>query len=124
MTYNPYENLPKVPSFEVSSDDVQEGEQLRLPHVSGIFGAGGEDVSPQLSWRGHPDQTKSFVVTVYDPDAPTASGFGHGALGDSRGETRSLVSGAGVEGGDRLPHGAFQLRNDPGLASFLGAAPP
>ena len=51
MNSNPYENLPKVPSFEVTSADVRDGEKMPLPYVSGIFGAGGEDISPQLSWR-------------------------------------------------------------------------
>ena len=80
MNYNPYENLPKVPSFEVTSTDVQDGEKMPLPQMSGIFGAGGEDISPQLSWHRFPEATKSFVVTVYDPDAPTASGFWHSGL--------------------------------------------
>jgi Raf kinase inhibitor-like YbhB/YbcL family protein len=69
--------LPEAASFEVASRDVKDGEKLSMPQVSGIFGAGGEDISPQLSWRGFPEGTKSFAVTVYDPDAPTASGFWH-----------------------------------------------
>ena len=60
---SPYDTLPTVPSFEVSSTDVKDGEALPTQQLSGIFGAGGEDISPQLSWSGFPSETKSFVVT-------------------------------------------------------------
>ncbi len=79
-TPDPYAALPKLPSFHLESSSFADGQALANPQVSGIMGAGGEDVSPQLSWSGFPDGTKSFAVTVYDPDAPTASGFWHWAV--------------------------------------------
>lgn len=125
MVYNPYEYLPQVASFHVTSTDIRDGEKLSLPQASGIFGAGGEDISPQLAWSGFPDGTKSFVVTMYDPDAPTASGFWHWAVVDIPGEMTGLARGAGdKEDGSSLPAGAFQLRHDGGVARFIGAAPP
>ena len=124
MAHDPYAELPAVPSFQLTSTDIRDGERMSMPQVSGIFGAGGEDVSPQLSWSGYPEGTKSFVVTVYDPDAPTGSGFWHWAVVDIPSGITQLASGAGDERGSGLPAGAFQLRNDAGLARYIGAGPP
>jgi len=121
---NPYDFLPQVPSFAVTSSDCTDGETLPMPHVSGVMGAGGEDRSPQLSWSGFPEGTKSFAVTVYDPDAPTASGFWHWAVANIPASVTDLPSGAGDKDSPQLPAGALQLRNDGGFAGYVGAAPP
>ena len=124
MARDPYEDLPKVPSFELTSPDIADGEALSMAQVSGLMGAGGEDLSPELSWSGFPEGTKSFAVTVYDPVAPTASGFWHWAVANIPVTTTSLARGAGDESATKLPAGAVQLANDASVRRYLGAAPP
>jgi Raf kinase inhibitor-like YbhB/YbcL family protein len=113
---NPYDLLPAAESFTVTSADVTDGRPLKDDQV-----AAAGDTSPQLSWEGAPEGTKSYVVTCFDPDAPTPSGFWHWALVDVPADVTSLDTGAAA--GD-LPGNAFHLRNDGGGAGFMGAAPP
>ncbi|MGG5172462.1 YbhB/YbcL family Raf kinase inhibitor-like protein [Pseudarthrobacter sp. J1738] len=122
--YDPYAALPAVAEFEVTSDDFNDGEVFGNAQVSGVFGAGGQDISPQLSWSGAPQGTRSFAVTILDPDAPTGCGFWHWLVANIPADTTSLPNGAGAQDGIALPHGAIQLRNDAGFHGFVGAAPP
>ncbi|MBP8534073.1 YbhB/YbcL family Raf kinase inhibitor-like protein [Streptomyces sp. MK37H] len=123
-TGTPYDRLPKVPSFRLTSTDVRDGERLPQAQYSGILKAGGNDTSPQLSWSRFPKDTQSFAVTVYDADAATGSGFWHWAVADLPASTTSLPTGAGAKNSTRLPQGAYQLPNDARMTRYLGAAPP
>ena len=113
---NPYDLLPRVGSFTVTSTDVTDGAPLKDDQV-----AAKGNTSPQLSWSGAPEGTKSYVVTCFDPDAPTPSGWWHWVLVDLPADVTSLETGAAA--GD-LPGKAFHVRNDGGGRGFLGAAPP
>src|ERR671922_1225257 len=91
---DPYEMLPKVPAFTLESTDIKS----KAPIAEDYAYAGGNR-SPQLSWRGAPAGAKSYVVTCFDPDAPTPSGFWHWVVVDLPASISSLPAGAGSKGG-------------------------
>jgi Raf kinase inhibitor-like YbhB/YbcL family protein len=119
MTLNdPFARLPEAGSFTLTSTSVVDGAPLAAEQMSG------QDISPQLSWTGAPADTESYAITVFDPDAPTGSGFWHWAVTDIPATVTHLPAGAGDDAGSLLPEGAVQLPNDARLARFIGAAPP
>ncbi|MGE0221091.1 YbhB/YbcL family Raf kinase inhibitor-like protein [Mycolicibacterium sp.] len=125
VDYNPYDYFrPDLPTFTLTSDSFSDGQQFGNDQVSGIMGAGGSDVSPQLSWSGFPEETRSFAVTVYDPDAPTVSGFWHWAVFNLPATVTELPAGVGDGSPSGFPGDAITLANDAGLPRYIGAAPP
>ncbi|SDS44158.1 YbhB/YbcL family Raf kinase inhibitor-like protein [Actinoplanes derwentensis] len=122
---NPFARLPEVSSFELKSSAAADNEALPLAQHSGAFGIpGGQDISPDLTWSGAPEGTKSFAVTVFDADAPSMSGFWHWAVFNLPATVTTLPAGAGDAVGSGLPQGAIQLPNDARLPQYIGAAPP
>ena len=100
--------LPSVPSFTLTSADLTE--QGRIPDIfTGIH----DNVSPALSWSGFPEQTQSFVVSCFDPDAPTMSGWWHWTIVDLDASVTSLERGAGASD-LQLDGAAFHLAGDSG----------
>ncbi len=116
---DPYSLLPRTESFELTSPDFADGDALPDTHSYG-----GANRSPALSWSGAPEGTKQFVVSCYDPDAPTPSGFWHWFAVGLPADVTSLAEDAGKSDGGSLPAGVAQLPNDFGTRDFGGAAPP
>lgn len=97
-------------TFTLKSTDV--GGQATEKQVSNSFGCTGQNLSPQLSWENAPAGTKSFAITMYDPDAPTGSGFWHWVVFDIPATTATLPTGAGDPSKGLLPAGAVQSMTD------------
>ena len=110
--------------FVLRSPSVAEQGTLPRDHVHHAMGAGGDNISPELAWSGAPAGTKSFALTMYDPDAPTGSGWWHWVVYDIPADAGGLPRGAGAAGGSALPKGAKQGRTDFGSKEYGGAAPP
>jgi hypothetical protein len=120
---DPYSLLPRVPSFTLTSTDIAEGEPL-----DPRFTVDGDNLSPALSWSAFPEGTKSFLVNLFDPDAPTPAGYWHWTLVDLPADVTSLATGAATTTGPAsllaLPEGSFQASSDGGTEGYEGAGPP
>jgi Raf kinase inhibitor-like YbhB/YbcL family protein len=120
MAPDPYDYLPPRPWFVVTSTDLVDDEEMPMTYVH--ESAGGQNVSPHLAWSGAPGGTKGYVVTCFDPDAPTGCGFWHWSVVDIPASVTELARGAGAH--DATLPGGFHARTDFGTAAYGGAAPP
>ena len=110
--------------FTLTSPDVRHGGTIANTHVFNSFGCTGGNRSPALSWSGAPAGTKSFAVTVYDPDAPTGSGWWHWVVFNIPASVNELPRNAGDAQGQGLPAGSIQSRTDFGKPGYGGPCPP
>lgn len=110
-------------AFRLQSPAVAPNSTLSNDQVYSGFGCSGRNISPALAWSGAPKGTRSFALTVYDPDAPTGSGWWHWLVYNIPASVSELATGAGSAGGT-LPAGALQGHTDFGTAGFGGACPP
>jgi len=108
----------------VTSAEVSDGAAIKDEQVANVFGCKGGNISPSLSWSGAPADTKSFAITVYDPDAPTGSGFWHWVVFDIPAKTTSIPKNAGSLKAKLMPKGAVQSRTDFGTDGYGGPCPP
>jgi Raf kinase inhibitor-like YbhB/YbcL family protein len=110
--------------FTLSSPTIKPGSMLTEAQVFKGFGCEGKNISPALKWSGAPKDTRTFAVTVYDPDAPTGSGWWHWVVFNIPASATELAEGAGTGDGKGLPAGSLQGRTDFGAPGFGGACPP
>jgi Raf kinase inhibitor-like YbhB/YbcL family protein len=110
--------------MKVTSTEIAEGSVAKMEQVANVFGCKGDNVSPSLKWTGAPADTKSFAINLYDPDAPTGSGFWHWIAFDIAASTTSLPKDAGDVKKKLMPEGTIQSRNDFGFVGYGGMCPP
>jgi Raf kinase inhibitor-like YbhB/YbcL family protein len=117
-------SLAHAAGFKLQSPTIKPGSKLSDAQVYNGFGCSGKNLSPALKWSGAPNGTKSFALTVYDPDAPTGSGWWHWVVYNIPADATELAEGAGTIEGKGLPAGARQAKTDFGAPGFGGACPP
>jgi Raf kinase inhibitor-like YbhB/YbcL family protein len=97
---------------------------MAVDQILNGFGCTGKNISPELMWKNPPTGTKSFAVTVYDPDAPTGSGWWHWVVFNIHADVRRLPAGAGNVNLSLAPKGSIQSMTDFGKPGYGGACPP
>ncbi|HTZ00462.1 MAG TPA: YbhB/YbcL family Raf kinase inhibitor-like protein [Rhodocyclaceae bacterium] len=110
--------------FTLESPDVNASAPIANKFVFKGFGCEGDNVSPALAWQNAPKGTKSFALTVYDPDAPTGSGWWHWVMIDIPADVSSLPEGAGDPAKGLAPKGTVEIRTDFGATGWGGPCPP
>ena len=115
---------PQAQTLTLASPDIKDGGTIANQQVFKGFGCTGDNISPALSWSGAPANTKSFAVSVYDPDAPTGSGWWHWVVYNIPAGTTSLPKDAGDPSKGLMPKGAVQSRTDFGSTGYGGPCPP
>jgi Raf kinase inhibitor-like YbhB/YbcL family protein len=109
-------------SFKLKTASFDPKKSMPMQHVYNSFGCSGENVSPALEWTGAPKDTKSFAITVYDPDAPTGSGWWHWTVVNIPSNVSKIEEGA--SSAKKLPPGAIEGRTDFGTSGYGGPCPP
>ncbi len=117
-------SMSQAATFSVKSTALEDGGVIPSKYVYNNFGCSGKNISPQISWQNAPLETKSFAVTVYDPDAPTGSGWWHWLVINIPKKYTELSQNFGEKNQFNLADGIMQVRNDFGVFNFGGPCPP
>ncbi len=104
--------------MDLTSSAFEDGGRIPVKHT--MPGAGGENISPSLSWTAPPEGTKSFLLLVVDPH-PVARNWIHWVVADIPADVRELEEGAS---GNSMPQGARELVNSFGRVGYGGPQPP
>jgi Raf kinase inhibitor-like YbhB/YbcL family protein len=117
-------SLTYAAGFKLSSPEIKANSTIPKSFEFNGFGCSGENKSPALKWSGAPKDTRSFAVTMYDPNAPTGSGWWHWVVINIPAGITELAANAGALNSTTLPKGAVQGRTDFGVAAWGGTCPP
>ncbi|RMI33040.1 YbhB/YbcL family Raf kinase inhibitor-like protein [Nocardia stercoris] len=107
---------PGTPTFAVASPDLADGQAFPAAGYANVFGCSGANHAPTVTWSGAPATAKSFALTMFDPDAPTGSGFWHWMIWDIPATATSAT--------DPVPAGAVAGTNNAGTTGYVGPCPP
>ncbi|MGO7204604.1 YbhB/YbcL family Raf kinase inhibitor-like protein, partial [Rhizobium ruizarguesonis] len=105
--------------MKLTSKDLIAGKSMTDAQVFNSFGCAGKNISPELTWSGAPEATKSFAIMAYDPDAPTGSGWWHWSVFNIPADASEIATGA--SGSKKLPAGTVEGRTDFGMSGYGGA---
>jgi Raf kinase inhibitor-like YbhB/YbcL family protein len=110
--------------FRLASPAWRDGGNVPLENVYNRSGCNGGNLSPEISWAGAPPGTRSYAVTIFDPDAQKSGGWSHWVMFNIPANVTKLEAGAGTEGSKRMPSGASECINDYGTPGYSGPCPP
>jgi Raf kinase inhibitor-like YbhB/YbcL family protein len=111
-------------AFTLTSTEIKPGQMIAMPQVFNGMACTGGNISPALEWKGAPATAKSYAITVYDPDAPTGSGWWHWVVYNIPASTTKLPAGAGTASSAVMPAGTKQGNTDFGAPGYGGPCPP
>ncbi len=119
-----FPGLAMANEFSLQVSEIKNNQKIPAKYIFNGFGCDGKNISPEISWQNTPKEAKSFALTVYDPDAPTGSGWWHWLVINIPATQTSITKNFGSENKFRLNQKIKQIRNDYGVFNYGGPCPP